>query len=112
MSVGERLRQAFELRAKPLGLTKKDATERLGVGKNALNDYFNGIHEPGIEFVAKFCDLLEVRTDYVLHGTLPIERETGLPDLNPNLDAGQLIKLQKAVSELLESKINTTDGDP
>lgn len=108
MSIGDRLKACYKKRSKDLGLTRKDIDTALKLGKNTLDRYFSGENVPSAQFVADYCDLLNVRADYILSGSEPMERDHELPVLDRKLEAGQLLRLQDTITKMLREKLDSS----
>ncbi len=54
-----------ELRAEK-GLSCKQASEMIGLSRNAISNYEQGIREPSIDTIKDLCKLFECTSDYLL----------------------------------------------
>ena len=48
------------------GLNQREAASELGISQALLSHYENNVREPGLDFVARFCDYYGVSADYLL----------------------------------------------
>ena len=60
--LGKRLK---EIR-KEKGITQREASEKLGLTRNAYTNYEMGIREPSLDTFKKICQMFEVTSDYLL----------------------------------------------
>ena len=61
MSFEGRLRQAREM----AGLTQQDLAEKLGVTKNSISNYENGVSSPKWDILVKIFDVLRVDPNFL-----------------------------------------------
>lgn len=61
MSFASRLRQARE----QAGFTQQDLAKKLGVTKNAISNYENGVSSPKWEILIKIFDVLQVTPNFL-----------------------------------------------
>lgn len=48
------------------GLKLKEVADALGLTISAISNYEQGLREPSIEILKKFCDLYDVSADYII----------------------------------------------
>lgn len=50
-------------------LTQKEVADKIGLTKNALGNYEQGIREPSLEILKNLCDFYDVTADYLIGRT-------------------------------------------
>ena len=90
-NLAERL---VELRNK-YGYTQSKAAEKIGLGRSTLNNYENGLREPGIDTLGILADFYGVSVDFLLG------RED---DYTTKLTVGDTLLLQATATATEEEK--------
>lgn len=88
------------------GVTKSWVQGQLGLHKNALSRYIKGENMPSAEFIAGFCSLLGISTDYLLLGIMPIDADSTNLGVDPRMSTEDLLDIQLQVTELLHSRLS------
>ncbi|MBQ8615494.1 MAG: helix-turn-helix transcriptional regulator [Clostridia bacterium] len=85
------------------GISQKELGDKLGVARNTISGYENGVAEPNIENIIKLADILEVSVDTLLG------HDTNIVDLNV-LNKNQKILIEKIVKFLTDDEISKILG--
>ena len=67
-SIGKRIK----LRRKELNIKQNELAEKLNISNNHLSSVENGREKPSLELLLNICELLNVTTDYLLLGNMPV----------------------------------------
>lgn len=82
MSFSSRLRQARE----QANLTQQDFAKKLGVTKNAISNYENGVSSPKWDVLLKIFDVLKVEPNFLYQDSFSLETPETSP-LTPQQSA-------------------------
>lgn len=82
MSFSSRLRQARE----QANLTQQDFAKKLGVTKNAISNYENGVSSPKWDVLLKIFDVLKVEPNFLYQDSFSLETPKTSP-LTPQQSA-------------------------
>lgn len=82
MSFASRLRQARE----QAGFTQQDLAKKLGVTKNAISNYENGVSSPKWEILVEIFDILHVDPNFLYQDDF----RPSLPKLTSSLPSSPL----------------------